>query len=557
MFVKITPRKKAGKTYYYAELVEAYRENGKIKHKRILYFGSVDQDVARKLKIAFSKDFDSFTNINKVDFSMAVPYGNFFLIYALFEQLKMFDTFKETFSSSDSHISVGTAVEYLKAMVFQRIIQPDSKLGLTEWFPLTPLEHFVNVPKDFDLQTLYRSLEVLQENFKVVEKYLYHWATENFAQSRKELFYDITSSYFEGRKCLIAEYGYSRDKRKDKVQIVIGLVTTYDGFPIKCSIYPGNRPDKTTVSEVISELKKEYPIDEVVFVGDRGMLTADNIKIIEDLKQKYVMAIPRAWTKKYLKNIAIDEKQMQKIKEELYATFIPSTDGHQLLLCLNTQKRKDDQQFRNQCIKTIKVELDKLNDSLGKNKNIKTRDEAMKRAGAISKLNSAGKYFAIKTVDNLKNNLGFSIEYEIKADKLKDDERLDGTFVIQTNEKKYADEKLIEIYKNLNKVENAFRIIKHDLDIRPMYHWKEERVKGHVYVCVIAYFIISAIEYLAKKANLNQSARKILQQLSKINLIEINLPDGKRKYSLTTVEKEQKEMLKIFKIKKLKIPGVV
>jgi len=245
---------------------------------------------------------------------------------------------------------------------------------------------------------------------------------------------------------------------------------------------------------------------------------------------------------------------MQHIKDELYAVFIPPVDNHRFLLCLNTSKREDDRKYRNQCIESIKNELDKLNSSLGKNKNLKTRDEVMRKAGVISKLNSAGKYFEISTVDSTQNTLSFELKYKIKEEKLKDDERLDGTFVIQTNQEDYVDEKLIKIYKNLSKVENAFKIIKNDLDIRPIYHRKEDRVKGHVYLCVIAYFIITAIEYIAKEAKHHISARKILRQLSKINLLEINLPDGKRKYSLTTVDREQKSLLNIYKIKKLEVP---
>lgn len=557
MFVKITPRKKAGKTYYYAELVESYREDGKIKHKRILYFGSVDEGTAKKLKIAFSKDFDSFTNIEKVDFTQSVSYGDFYLINSLCVQTGIFDAFLSSFVSTDRHITAQTAVEYIKALVFQRISQPDSKLALVDEFPHTSLPHFLNLNKTLDIQTLYRSLEVLSENFSKVEDYMYQCAVNQFNQNDKELFYDITSSYFEGTKCIIAEYGYSRDKRRDREQIVIGLVTTSDGFPIKCTIHSGNTTDKTTVTEVITELKTKYPIDEIVFVGDRGMLTAKNIEAIIKLGQKYVMAIPRAWTKKYLKKISIDESTMRKVKEDLYAKFLPVIDKQRFLLCLNTQKREDDSRHRLQRIETIREELEKLNKSLGENKQIKTRDEAMKRAGIISKRNIAGKYFAIETIDNKQSSLGFSLSYTVKEDKVNDDKRLDGTFVIQTNEEEYEDEKLIRIYKNLNKVENAFRIIKHDLDIRPMYHWKEDRVKGHVYVCVIAYFLIEAIEYIAHKTALNKSARTILQQLRRIHLVDIKLPDGKSKYSITTIENDLKNILKAYKIKKVEVPDVV
>ena len=555
MFVKVTPRKKGGKTYYYAELVEAYRDNGKVKHKRLLYFGSVDLDTANRLKIAFSKDFDSFTNINLVDFTSAVPYGNFYFLNAIANQLNLFEGFKSSFHSSDPHITVNTALEYIKAMVLQRIIHPNSKLALVEWSSLTPLAHFVSL-QNFDLQTLYRSLEVLEENFSLVEKFLYNLATNTFDQNNQELFYDITSSYFEGHKCIIAEYGYSRDKRGDKEQVVIGLVTTSDGFPIKCSIYQGNKPDKTTVVEIVSQMKKDYPIDEVVFVGDRGMLTSKNIEAIEELKQKYVMAIPRAWSKKYLKDVTIDEKQMIKIKDELYATWLSSSDN-KLLLCLNTAKKEDDTNYRNKNIKAIENELDKLSASIVKSKHIKTKDEAMKKAGIISKMNTAGKYFIIETIDSSNNQLGFELKYHLNQDKLYSDQKLDGTFVIQTNKEDYSDERLIEIYKNLSKVENAFKIIKNDLDIRPMYHWKESRVKGHIYICVISYFLIASIEYISKKNEMDKSAKKILRYLSEISLVDITLPDGKRKYSITKINEEQKQILAEFKIKKVEVPNVV
>jgi transposase len=557
MFVKVTPRKKKGKTYYYAELVESYRDNGKIKHKRLLYFGSVDLDTANRLKIAFSKDFNSFTNIDKVDFASAVSYGNYYLINFLITNLKMFDYLSNSFVSSDNHISVQTAIEYIKAMVFQRIIQADSKLALVDSYPATPLRHFLDLGNELDLQSLYRSLEVLEENFPLVEKYLYQLAVKEFKQNEKELYYDITSSYFEGNKCIIAKYGYSRDKRKDKEQIVIGLVTTANGFPIKCNIYPGNTSDKTTVVEIVQELKRTYPIKEVVFVGDRGMLSTKNIKSIEDLKQKYVMAIPRAWSKKYLKNVLIKAEQMDKIDDELYAKFIPYSNKERFLLCLNINKKADDGIYRQSCINDIESELNKLIDSIGKNKNIKTRDDAMKKAGAISKLNNTGKYFSISTVDSKTNPLGFTIKYKLKEEKINEDKRLDGTFLIQTNEESYSRKKLLDVYKNLSKVENAFKIIKNDLDIRPIYHRKESKVKGHVYICVISYFLIIAIEYLAKNNNLNKSARNILRELDRIKLIELNLPDGEKKYSITSIDHSLKEILRIYKIKKMEVPEVV
>jgi len=563
MFVRISPRKKKNKTYYYAELVQSYRDaEGKPRHKRILYLGSVDLELAKRLKIAFSKDFNSFTNVNKLEFSSSFSYGNYYLIDILFKRFKMFEYFEKHFVSSDKHIRVRTALEYIKAMIFQRIIKADSKLSLVENHHMSPLKYFLKFEDDYerdkflDIQSLYRSLEVLENNFSVVEKYLYELATGYFNQNEKELYYDITSSYFEGSKCIIAEFGYSRDKRKDKKQIVIGLVVTANGFPIKCNIYPGNRLDKTTVVEVVRELKREYPIEEVVFVGDRGMISSGNINSIKELGEKFVMAVPRSWSKKYLKGVEIREDKMDKIEDNLYSVVVSNSQGERFLLCLNTEKREDSRSYRKMCINRTKEELDKLIMGLGKNRRIKNRDDAMRKAGAISKLNYTGKYFKIRTEDSDENSLGFTVKYELNKKAIAEDSKLDGTFLIRTNEDKYSEKKLLEVYKNLSKVENAFKIIKNDLYLRPMNHRKESRVKGHVYLCVISYFIMNAIDYISKKAGLNKSSRRIIRELESINLIDIDLPNGEKRHALTRFNDDIKRIMKGFEIKKIAIPKV-
>jgi transposase len=560
LFIKITPRTKGGKTYYYAELVEAYRQEGKHKHRRILYLGSVDEVIAARLKIAFSKDFDSFTNIEKLTFGNAVCYGDFFLINSICEQVAMFETFQRDFTTVDKHTTVETALNCVKAMLFQRLIQPESKLALTEWMEDTPIRHFFDHGQQHtpDLETLYRSLEVLAANFSFVEQSLFSWAERFYDQNMKELYYDITSSYFEGHRCIIAEYGYSRDHRKDREQIVIGLVTTPDGFPIKCDIHPGNTADKTTVAAVVEDLLERYPIKEFVFVGDRGMLTDPNLEAIRNLKQQYVMALPRAWSKKLLKDDPIAENMMEEIADHLYAKFLPDVEKERYLLCLNTEKRTDDTEYRSHCLESIREQLTRMNAGIGTtNKKITTRDEAMKRVGAILQSNKSGKYFDVKTRDSDANPLGFELEFGVNAKKVASDQRLDGTFVIQTNQLTYDGAKLVNIYKNLNQIENAFRIIKNDLDIRPMYHWKEVRVKGHVYLCVLAYFVIAAIEYLSKKKGIKLSARKILRSLSEIKLIQIELPGGERRFSLTTSGKDHQRILNALGINKITMPRVV
>lgn len=269
-----------------------------------------------------------------------------------------------------------------------------------------------------------------------------------------------------------------------------------------------------------------------------------------------MLALPRSQSKKYLKDRDIDLKSMSKVAPELYAQFISKEENPRLLLCLNIQKKEEDREYRRLCLESIQEELERLNNSLGKNKTVTSRDEAMKIVGMILRQNFTRKYFRVKTVTSFKNPLGFEIQYQLKTALLAEEEKLDGTFMICSNEQSYEEEKLIQVYKNLSQGERAFKVIKNDLDIRSINHRKPIRVEGHVYLCVLAYFITKVMEYIATQRKLNKSAPKILRELSQIALIEIHLPLGQKKYSLTTLQEEHKKILNVFQIKNIEIPTV-
>jgi transposase len=271
---------------------------------------------------------------------------------------------------------------------------------------------------------------------------------------------------------------------------------------------------------------------------------------------------------------------MEEVGNHLYAASIDSIDSNtneRLLLCLNTQKRDDDQAYRRHCMETIQTELDKLKERVNqpsKHTKVLSRDEVMKKAGSILKDTPAGKYFHVytqtgtredtssknkthQTTSNKTLRESFQFYYEIKEFLVEEDSRLDGTFLIQTNQRNYTKKRLIEIYKHLHTVENAFKILKNDLDVRPLYHWKEQRVKGHIYMCIIAYFFMMAIEYTSKQKNLGLSGRKILRLLSTIHLLTLILPKGEKRFAVTGVGKEEKGVLQSFNISTLKLPMVV
>jgi len=170
---------------------------------------------------------------------------------------------------------------------------------------------------------------------------------------------------------------------------------------------------------------------------------------------------------------------------------------------------------------------------------------------AIIKKKKYGKYFNVEYISEPKSICKFIVKYTIDKEKLNSDKRLDGTFLIQTNTKKYDDKELIHVYKNLNEVETAFKVIKNELDIRPMSHWKESRVKGHVYLCVLAYYIYNSIRYKLIKNNisLSVSVPKLLNKLRKISLVEIEVMPNNTIYNLTEIDVKDKEIFDKMNIK--------
>lgn len=555
-FMKITTSKRKDKTYYYASIVKSYRENGKAKHKVLKKIGGVSKEQAEVLKLAFSDKTKDLIDFEDLTFENSVDYGAHFAIDQIVKKVKLIPKLKSVIKSNDSHITTETAIKYILFMVYHQMTNPTSKLSMYENVENTAIRKHLEIDTDIDLQTMYRSLEVLEENFKQIEKVLLDIATEDYSEDKQKLFYDITSSYFEGHKLTIAQYGYSRNKRRDKTQIVIGLVTTENGFPIKCDVHRGNTVDKTTVGKVIENLTNEYKIKDIIFVGDRGMLTASNVEEITKLNQEYVMAIPRRWTKKYLNEIDINPEKMNKTNtKDLYTVEVNSDklEGKdKLLLCLNTRKQQDDTDYRNAQIEKVSNGFKKLNKKLNNPRTrIKTKEDLIKKSAVIKKRRKEGKYFEFEIVEDKANTLGFSVKYEINEKKLEEDRRLDGTFVIQTNTTDFKSDELLKIYKNLSQVENEFKIIKNDLGLRPMRHYKEERVKGHVYLTVLSSFILNAIDFTLKENEVGLTAQKALTELDKIKLGSFKLPNGDKRNRLTEISKEQNEILRALKIKKI------
>lgn len=508
---KISKKRVKGKTYYTAAIVKSYRENGKVKQRTIKSFGGVTWDEAQRLKFAYSvKSIDGLIHIDDIEYEEGVSYGGIYLVRHLWDEIGL---------NASLRGCRGYFPEVF-AMVCQRLFEPQSKLQLLEWAPDTALSYFVKLKlKEPIPYRCYQALDKLLEFKDDFEDSLSEVA-KKYNQDLSRLYYDITSTYFEGNKVRIALYGYSRDSRPDKKQIVIGLVTTSHGFPLKVLIAEGNRCDKSTIEEIVGEIKRKFPDSEITLVLDRGMITRKNLELIEASGFNYIIALRKTDITQILTS-PLKESEMELLKKGGQYVMFHETLTDRYAVVLNTKKRGDDFSYRKGRIEAALMEIERLNKTI-KNGKLKDRDKIITKVSLILNRHKVRRYIRWSVTDG-----GGVITFNRNDKEIQKDEIYDGVYVLRTNREDMTGEEIVNAYKQLNRVEMSFRCLKGTLEIRPVYHWKEERVKAHVYICVISYLIYTVMEYILKRNGLNLSVETFLKRINRVKLITLTDKDGK------------------------------
>lgn len=299
--------------------------------------------------------------------------------------------------------------------------------------------------------------------------------------------YDVSSSYLEGRKCPLAQHGYSRDHRPDRLQIVYGLLCTREGLPVAVEVFDGNTADPATLTDQVAKLKQRFALDRVVLVGDRGMLTSARIREdvrpagfdwISCLRSGAIQAL--AAEQGPLQLSLFDERDMAEIEAP------EQFPGERLIVCRNpllaterARKREDLLAATERDLARVKLAVERKREPL------RGQAEIGLKVGTVLDRHKMAKHFAIEIGEA-------SLAWRRKPDSIEREARLDGIYVVRTSlpaEIMSAGE-TVQAYKDLARVERAFRCLKTiDLDIRPIRHWTEERVRAHVFLCMLAYHV--------------------------------------------------------------------
>ena len=448
----------------YGLLRTTYREDGKIKHKTIASLPGLSLEQLRSMQAALQNKA-----VPKDEFKIlsSREYGASFACASILRELGL----HKAIYSRPSQEWVSAAC----AMIVGRLVYAGSKLALSNCDVYSSLWEICGVKGSIDVNThCYEAMDKLFARQDAIQKSL----AKKHLHNGVLVLYDITSCYMEGeyQDSELVDFGYNRDKKRGHAQIVISLLCNKEGCPIAVDVLKGNTKDETTVLDKIDEIKQKYGIEKMIFVGDRGMITESKYKKIDHELVKVISAINHGGIRKLCdKNII----QMSLFDEK---NIVEVVDGDlRYMLCKNPAMAIKEADTRKTLLKKTTEELDKIIKSTRKTKNTKGV-----RAGKIVNKYKMAKFIIFDGNDE-------NLSYRLDEAKIEQETCLDGCYIVFTDTLPEDMDRLeaVKSYKSLIQVEQAFRHLKTaTLEIRPVYHKTDDRIKCHVFICMLAYYLM-------------------------------------------------------------------
>ncbi|MBU1932178.1 IS1634 family transposase, partial [Patescibacteria group bacterium] len=470
------------------------------------------------LKIQGATDGDT-----PLRFIGSYPMGGAYLLRALWEQLGIPDALSQCMKDR----SFTSPVEWAAfAMTANRALAPDSKRGVEEW---VREDVALGNPESIELQHLYRAMDVLLEYREVIHKGVFFAVADLLNLEVDLIFFDTTSTYFEmdeEDEDGLRQYGHSKDHRPDLPQVVIGLAVTKEGIPVKCWTMPGNTSDMKTVETIKNDLLG-WKLGRCIWVMDRGMSSEENRLILQKAGGHYIIGEKLRDNQEVHKKVLAKRGRFTAIRENLEIKEVIVGDGERrrrFILVHNPEEARKDKATREKTLKKIDEALKSIGEQRGKCHK--------KSVCTLRSHRTMGRYLR-----QLKTG-----EIKIDKGKIKEEAHLDGKYIISTSDDTLSPEDVALGYKQLMEVERAFRTLKTTMDLRPVYHRKDERIQAHVFLCFLALLLVRIAE---RKTNMTWD--RIKAQMERLHLGEFFSKDG-RVLQATELTPEQLNILKLLKI---------
>jgi transposase len=553
--------KKSGGHYESALLCHKYRENGVVKTKVLANLSMLPAEALLSLENSLKANQHGETVFSEKDISIekVIDFGYFFVIYTLLEKLRIAQLF-------DTLIPHQSAI--IKLVIIGKILTRGSKLEIFNWIKRNPFfAQIIGIELDkLKLDDIYQAVGQLPQYQDKIER---KWGVYNKASEKEIFLYDITSSYFEGVKNVLAAFGYSRDGKSNKMQITIGLITDSFGFPLKIEVFEGNVNDHITVVNQLKALKENFKAKKIIFVGDRGMKIRYNLEAMSEMERigiEYITGLSKEEIKSLIKK---DTIQLSLFSRDLVEV---TDNGTRYILSENPELSKEKTKFRNILREKFENQIYKLQQSWQKRYNQNLQNKEKQEKGHKNK--KLVTEFRTEQIESFKKrmyllcekyNMNTYYSITISCDEFKidfnltqynNDKNLDGLYVLVTNVKaeEYDKKQVREQYKNLKHVEHAFRDMKSvRINVRPIYHVNEATTRGHILCTMFSYAIIYTMEQsvfpLLKEINKQLSYKDIAGELSQIKIVEYNLGKKVQKIQITKLTQMQEKIFKALKIK--------
>src|SRR5712664_3105650 len=575
MFLRSNHRIKDGKDHNYWSLVETVRTPDGPRQKTLCYLGELngsaqtrwlktievfnEQGEAQQLKL-FPSHVEAPADdpqvarvlLNKVRLERTRQFGAGYLGLELWKRLELDRFFEQALDRAPADVPWSRIAALL---AINRLCAPGSELAVEQrWYPSTALDDLLGIEEGKINDTrLYRCLDRILPHKTKLERHLKDRYGELFGAEFDVLLYDLTSSYVEGQaeKNPMMRRGYSREHRPDCEQLVLALIVNTDGFPFSYELFDGNRADVTTVGAILRTVERKHGKARRVWIFERGVVSEENLVAIRKRGGEYLVGTPRSKLKQFEAELLKDD--FEKIRPDVEVKQIRIPGGEETyILCRTVGRKEKEKAIRSRFVAKIEKALTGLEKRIAEGQ-LKDRFKMERNLGRIQASHpQVADLYEMAIRDNKE---GARLVWQQKPEQQQWLEAREGAYLLRTNLTANGAADLWKKYMQLTEVEAAFRTLKSELAIRPLFHQLEKRVKAHVLVAFLGYALLVTLKHLLKRVGSEYSPAKALQRLSELYSVDIVLPtiEG-REIWLRRISKLDEEQQKIFYQLQLQLP---
>jgi transposase len=526
MYVRTRRVRRGSRSYEYIDIVQSQRHQGSIVQRRLGTLGRRDQlspqtvdALIQHLRKLASPEGLHGVRLGDVRINAVREYGPVLVVRQLWEELGLHRLLAELPRPASLDLE-----EAVFRMVVNRLCEPTSKLGLVDWTDEHGNSHqgwqsqveWPSAAGPLDYHHYLRAMDHLHPHRQELEDRLFGRVTDLLSLPLRLVFYDLTSTYFEGDGvCELAEYGYSRDHRGDRSQVVVGLAVTQEGLPITHRVFPGATVDVTTLQPMAEELQRRFGLQEAVLVADRGMFSADNVAALAAGGQRYILALRSR--QQIEGELALDLAQLAGLprprdeKTPWEWREVDVIPGVRHVVVYSAFKARHDFEVRDRRLRRAFDELRRLQAQARREKLSARR--IIERATKILSQHKCARYLTYEASPGL-------LSFRVDRAEYRQQRRHDGVFVLETNHPDLSTAEVVQSYRQLMEVERAFRLLKSLVKVRPVYHHRDRRVETHIFVCFLAYLLAKVLERRLRTAGVTISVANALETLKRLQAVE-------------------------------------